>query len=73
MGDRTDKAITSILSGYPAQPTESIIKHPKKTATLSFLSKDFEKMVILRNFIMVEILNLLTLNLIYLMAILEKS
>ncbi|MBL0300128.1 MAG: sulfatase-like hydrolase/transferase [Cytophagaceae bacterium] len=43
MGDRTDKAITSILSGYPAQPTESIIKHPKKTATLSFLSKDFEK------------------------------
>jgi phosphoglycerol transferase MdoB-like AlkP superfamily enzyme len=43
MGDRTDKGITSILSGYPSQPTESIIKHPNKTASLPVLSKDFEK------------------------------
>ena len=43
MGDRTDKAITSILSGYPTQPTESIIKFPTKTASLPVLTKDFEK------------------------------
>jgi phosphoglycerol transferase MdoB-like AlkP superfamily enzyme len=43
MGDRTDKAITSVLSGFPTQPTESIIKYPTKTATLPVLSKDFGK------------------------------
>lgn len=43
MGDRTDKAITSILSGFPTQPTESIIKYPTKTATLPVLSKEFGK------------------------------
>jgi phosphoglycerol transferase MdoB-like AlkP superfamily enzyme len=43
MADRTDKALTSILSGYPAQPTESIIKQPVKSSTLPVLSKDFSK------------------------------
>ena len=40
-GDRTDKALPAILSGYPAQSTESIIKIPQKTASLSYISKDF--------------------------------
>ncbi len=33
-GNRTDKAIPAILSGYPALPTLSIIKEPKKSQTL---------------------------------------
>jgi phosphoglycerol transferase MdoB-like AlkP superfamily enzyme len=33
-GNRTDKAMPAILSGYPAQPAASIIKEPKKTQTL---------------------------------------
>lgn len=43
-GDRTDKGIVSILSGYPAQPLSSIIKYPKKTQSLPFLNKEFKKM-----------------------------
>jgi len=42
-GDRTDKGLVSVLSGYPAQPTKSIIKEAKKTANLPILTKDFEK------------------------------
>jgi phosphoglycerol transferase MdoB-like AlkP superfamily enzyme len=38
-GDRTDKGIVAILSGYPAQPRSSIIKYPSKTETLPFLSR----------------------------------
>jgi phosphoglycerol transferase MdoB-like AlkP superfamily enzyme len=38
-GDRTDKGIVAILSGYPAQPRSSIIKYPAKTQTLPFLSR----------------------------------
>ncbi|MGR3809643.1 LTA synthase family protein [Jiulongibacter sp. NS-SX5] len=41
-GDRTDKGIVSVLSGYPAQPTYSIIKEPSKTQKLPILSKDFQ-------------------------------
>lgn len=33
-GTRTDKAMPAILSGYPAQPAQSIIKEPKKTQSL---------------------------------------
>jgi phosphoglycerol transferase MdoB-like AlkP superfamily enzyme len=33
-GNRTDKALPAILSGYPAQPAASIIKEPRKTQTL---------------------------------------
>ncbi len=40
-GDRTDKALPAILSGYPAQSTESIIKNPQKTASIPYISKDF--------------------------------
>ncbi|MFT4734679.1 MAG: phosphoglycerol transferase MdoB-like AlkP superfamily enzyme [Algoriphagus sp.] len=42
-GDRTDKGLVSVLSGYPAQPTKSIIKEPKKTQNLEILTKDFQK------------------------------
>jgi phosphoglycerol transferase MdoB-like AlkP superfamily enzyme len=40
-GDRTDKGLPAILSGYPAQPTASIITEPNKSAKLPVLSKDF--------------------------------
>ncbi|CAG5068917.1 Phosphoglycerol transferase I [Dyadobacter sp. CECT 9623] len=42
-GNRSDKGIVAILSGYPAQPTHSIIKTPKKTLTLPSLPKEFRK------------------------------
>lgn len=38
-GDRTDKGIVSILSGYPAQPVTSIIKYPSKTESLPYLPR----------------------------------
>jgi phosphoglycerol transferase MdoB-like AlkP superfamily enzyme len=38
-GDRTDKGLISILSGYPAQPTTSIIKSPSKTQRLPYLNR----------------------------------
>ena len=37
-GDRSDKGIVSILSGYPAQPTTSIIKVTPKASKLPHLS-----------------------------------
>lgn len=40
-GDRTDKGLVAILSGYPAQPTQSIIKEPAKTQKLPILTKNF--------------------------------
>jgi phosphoglycerol transferase MdoB-like AlkP superfamily enzyme len=41
-GDRTDKGIVAILNGYPAQPVTSIIKEPKKSASLPYLNKIFK-------------------------------
>ncbi len=41
-GDRTDLGIVSILNGYPRQPLTSIIKFPKKTASLPFINKDLK-------------------------------
>jgi phosphoglycerol transferase MdoB-like AlkP superfamily enzyme len=38
-GDRTDKGIVSVLSGYPAQPESSIIKYPSKAQHLPFLTR----------------------------------
>ncbi len=43
-GDRTDKGLPAILSGYPAQPLTSIIKFSKKSDQLPALSKTFGKM-----------------------------
>ena len=34
---RTDRGLVAILSGFPAQPTMSIIKYPKKTGRLNSL------------------------------------
>lgn len=42
-GDRSDKGMVAILSGYPAQPTTSIIQFPQKTAKMPILSKDFKR------------------------------
>ena len=42
-GNRSDKGMVSILSGYPAQPTNSIIKIPKKTASLPALPREFAR------------------------------
>ncbi|MFM7710092.1 MAG: LTA synthase family protein [Ferruginibacter sp.] len=42
-GDRTDKGIVGVLSGYPAQPTTSIIKMPQKAHTLPTLPRVFAK------------------------------
>lgn len=38
-GDRTDKGLISILSGYPAQPQGSVIKLPAKTEKLPQLNR----------------------------------
>ncbi|UII30022.1 LTA synthase family protein [Fulvivirga ulvae] len=43
-GDRTDKGIVSILSGYPSQPVSSIIKYPKKTQKLPYLNQKLKEM-----------------------------
>ncbi len=43
-GDRSDKGIVSVLSGYPAQPTTSIIKYINKSAKLPHLSKELKKL-----------------------------
>jgi phosphoglycerol transferase MdoB-like AlkP superfamily enzyme len=43
-GDRTDKGLISILSGYPAQPRTSIIKYPDKTQNLPYLSKAMQNL-----------------------------
>lgn len=43
-GDRTDKGLVSILSGYPAQPRTSIIKYPNKTQSLPFLTKAMQNL-----------------------------
>ncbi len=40
-GDRSDKGMISIFSGFPAQPTTSIIDYPAKSQDLPFLYKDF--------------------------------
>ena len=38
-GDRSQKGLVSLLSGYPNQPTTSIIKFPRKTAQLPHLCR----------------------------------
>lgn len=41
-GNRSDKGMVAILSGYPAQPTTSIIKIPNKTVSLPSLPRQFK-------------------------------
>jgi phosphoglycerol transferase MdoB-like AlkP superfamily enzyme len=40
-GDRSQKGMVALLSGYPVQPNTSIIKTPKKTEKLPHLSQVF--------------------------------
>jgi phosphoglycerol transferase MdoB-like AlkP superfamily enzyme len=42
-GDRSDKGIVSLLSGWPAQPGASLLKNPEKTLQIPHLSKSFTK------------------------------
>ena len=42
-GNRSDKGMVAILSGYPAQPTTSIIKFPTKTISLPSVPGIFHK------------------------------
>ena len=39
---RTDRGLVSILSGYPAQPTMSLMKYPRKTATLPSIARSLK-------------------------------
>lgn len=40
---RTDRGLVSILSGYPAQPTTSLMKYPRKTATLPSIAHELQR------------------------------
>lgn len=40
---RTDRGLVSLLSGYPAQPTTSIMKYPSKTQSLPSISGSLRK------------------------------
>ncbi len=42
-GDRTDKGLVSVISAYPAQPVNSIVKLPAKSATLPTLTSVLSK------------------------------
>lgn len=42
-GDRTDKGIVGVLSGYPSQPINSIVKFPNKTRSLPMLTAQLSK------------------------------
>jgi len=43
-GDRTDKGVVAILSGYPALPRFSIINFSRKTEKLSFINQDLKQL-----------------------------
>lgn len=43
-GDRTDKGVISVLSGYPALPRFSIINFSRKTEKLPFLNQDLKQL-----------------------------
>lgn len=43
-GDRTDKGIPAILSGYYPQPTTSIMKMPHKSKSLPMLTKEMKNL-----------------------------
>lgn len=40
---RTDRGMVSILSGYPAQPTTSIMRYPRKTGQLPSIARNLAK------------------------------
>ncbi len=42
-GNRSDKAMTSVISGYPSLPGSSVIKYPQKTEKLDFITHELNK------------------------------
>ncbi|TGE24198.1 alkaline phosphatase family protein [Hymenobacter aquaticus] len=42
-GDRSQKGLVALLSGYPSQPATSIIKYPRKTEQLPHLCRSLEQ------------------------------
>lgn len=40
---RTDRGLVSVISGYPAQPTTSIMKYPEKTENLPSIPRSLKK------------------------------
>lgn len=40
---RTDRGLVSILSGYPAQPTTSLMKYPRKTQSLPSIARSLQQ------------------------------
>ncbi len=40
---RTDRGLVSILSGYPAQPTTSLMKYPRKTQNLPGIARSLKR------------------------------
>lgn len=40
---RTDRGMVSVLSGYPAQPTTSIMRYPRKTSQLPSIARNLAK------------------------------
>ncbi|ADV44969.1 LTA synthase family protein [Bacteroides helcogenes] len=40
---RTDRGLVAILSGYPAQPTTSIMKYPRKTQSIPAIASSLRK------------------------------
>lgn len=40
---RTDRGMVSVLSGYPAQPTTSIMRYPRKTSQLPSIARNLVK------------------------------
>ncbi len=43
-GDRSDKGIVAVISGFPAQPTKSVIKYPLKSQKLPTISGVFDSL-----------------------------
>jgi phosphoglycerol transferase MdoB-like AlkP superfamily enzyme len=42
-GNRSDKAMTAVISGYPSLPGSSVIKYPQKTEKLDFITHELKK------------------------------
>ncbi|MDM7988822.1 MAG: sulfatase-like hydrolase/transferase [Smithella sp.] len=71
-GDRSDKSMVCIFSGYPAQPRSSIVKYPGKMRHLPMLFSDFKRMGYQTGFYYGGDLNFANLNAYFMNAGMEK-
>ena len=71
-GDRSDKSMVCIFSGYPAQPRSSIVKYPGKMRHLPMLFKDFKRMGYQTGFYYGGDLNFANLNSYFMNAGIDK-